>query len=76
MSKNELSSKRIIQLLKAEKLLNALEAGGVDNWEGYDESLKDLRKEEEIDNLVVDTIYSIMEEVCVNASVEYPARTA
>ena len=32
---------RFEELIKAEKTLSALEAGGVDNWEWYYESLKD-----------------------------------
>ena len=43
---SELSKQRIIELERAEAKLQALEAGGVDNWEWYDESLKDYRKEE------------------------------
>ena len=35
------SAKRYEELLKTEKELAALEAGGVDNWEWYSESLRD-----------------------------------
>lgn len=31
--------KRLVELLREELNLKALEAGGVDNWEGYDDSL-------------------------------------
>lgn len=34
----------IRQLEKRVELLNALEAAGVDNWEGYDEALEILEK--------------------------------
>ena len=37
----EISKKRYEELLEAEKELNALHAGGVDNWEWYHESLKE-----------------------------------
>lgn len=30
------------QLLEDQKLLNALRAGGVDNWEGWDDAIKNL----------------------------------
>jgi hypothetical protein len=30
------------ELLESQKILNALYAGGVDNWEWYDASLEDL----------------------------------
>lgn len=32
---------------KSQAKLNALEAGGVDNWDGYDFALEELRKEDE-----------------------------
>lgn len=36
-----ISSERYAELLKAEEELSALHAGGVDDWEWYNESLKD-----------------------------------
>lgn len=36
-----ISLKRYRELLDSEKKLNALEAGGVDNWEWYSESLQE-----------------------------------
>lgn len=36
-----ISSERLAELLEAEEELNALHAGGVDDWEWYDQSLKD-----------------------------------
>jgi len=44
--KNELRLVIIIDELRAkEQLLDALEAAGVDNWEGYDEAIEILRKD-------------------------------
>ena len=37
----EITPKRFKQLERSEAKLNALEAGGVDNWDFYDESLKE-----------------------------------
>ncbi len=34
-----ITKKRYIELMRAEEVLNRLEAGGVDNWEWYGESL-------------------------------------
>ena len=34
-------------LIKRLELLDALEAAGVDNWEGYDEALEILRKNQD-----------------------------
>ena len=36
MKKYIIDEKRLIELLFAEDELNALEAAGVDNWEGFD----------------------------------------
>ncbi len=35
------SEKELHKLLEAEAILNALEAGGVDNWSYYEEAIKD-----------------------------------
>lgn len=40
-----ISKSRLEELERAERKLNALEAGGVDNWEWFDESLKELHSE-------------------------------
>ena len=44
----EISEKRLQELEMAESKLDALEAGGVDNWAGYDDSLAEYRKENEL----------------------------
>jgi hypothetical protein len=36
-----ITTARYIELLKSEAVLDALSAGGVHNWEWYDQSLKD-----------------------------------
>lgn len=43
--KVEISAKELAELLTASRILTALSAGGVDNWEWYGESLKDYEKE-------------------------------
>ncbi len=43
-----MDEKRMEELLRAEKKLNALQDGGVDNWEWYEESLKEYHAEEEL----------------------------
>jgi len=43
------SKQRLKELERAEAKLNALEAGGVDNWEWYGESLKEYNAENEIE---------------------------
>lgn len=42
-----ISRERYAELDAAEDKLNALEAAGVDNWQGYDIAMEELRKEQE-----------------------------
>jgi hypothetical protein len=42
-----LDRKTYEQLVLDSRILHALYAGGVDNWEWYDESLRDLRGEDD-----------------------------
>ncbi len=37
----DISVERFLKLLNAERILNALYDGGVDNWEWYEDSLPD-----------------------------------
>jgi hypothetical protein len=37
----------LAELREAQEKLNALEAGGVDNWDGYDFAMEPIRKREE-----------------------------
>lgn len=57
-----ITEERLKQLEQAERKLSALEAGGVDNWGGYDFALEELRKEEERDDKLED-IASKIEEI-------------
>jgi hypothetical protein len=56
-----MSSKRMQELLNAERKLNALEAGGVDNWEWYDEALESIRKEDKLEDVVDMYVQNILE---------------
>lgn len=55
----KLTEKRIEELLKAERLLDALKAGGVDNWDGYSFATEEIRKEDAL----ADEISEMMDEV-------------
>jgi len=72
--KTEISLTELQKLKRAQSKLEALEAGGVDNWEWYAESLKDWFKENECDELVEDMIATI-NDVLVEADVDQPAGT-
>jgi hypothetical protein len=58
-----ISEQRLRQLERAERKLNALESGGVDNWEWYSESLKDYFKEEELAELLDDSTQQLEEDL-------------
>ena len=47
MDRIEINLDRYAELLDKERRLDALEAGGVDNWEGYDWVMEEYWKEEE-----------------------------
>lgn len=68
----ELSKHEYEKLQREVAKLRALEAGGVDNWEWYDESLKEWRKENEVEELVDDFIENLSD-ILVEADVEEPA---
>ena len=40
-----ISVERCNELIRSEKILNALYAGGVDNWEWYEEALENMDDE-------------------------------
>lgn len=67
-----ISAKRLQQLERSQRIHDALEAGGVDNWEGYGESLKDFRKEEELETLIQDYTNEILQVCSEEGDVEYP----
>lgn len=52
--------------------LNALEAGGVDNWDWYSESLSEWHKENAIDEFLDDAALELHEWLC-DADVDFPA---
>jgi hypothetical protein len=56
--------------------LNALEAGGVDNWEGFDDSLTDWRKENDLTEMIDGLVHEFSEsvgELSCDATVDFPA---
>ena len=56
MTEAKISPRRLKELERMEAKLNALESGGVDNWDFYDDALKDYHinneKDERIESLI------------------------
>lgn len=73
MSEVKISKRELEELYRSQRKLQALEAGGVDNWEWYDESLKELRKEDEYDELLDQFVDEILQVCSEEGDVEYPA---
>lgn len=72
MGSVSVDKKRLEDLERASRKLAALEAGGVDNWEWYSESLSDFLKEEGEEELISDFIGSL-NDVIAEANVDQPA---
>lgn len=53
-----ITMERLSELEAADAKLAALEAAGVDNWEGYSHAMRILREEEE-ENAAIDAVTSI-----------------
>lgn len=62
----------LAKLEKAYRKLRALEIGGVDSWEFYDEALKEYRKEEAVEEFIDDFIEDL-DEILIDADIDYPA---
>lgn len=72
MSENiKISKKELDELRDAQAKLNALEAGGVDNWEWYDKSLEAYHAQKALE----DDIHALVDEICLAAceNAEEPA---
>lgn len=72
MAEVKVQEKRLKELERAYAKLQALENGGVDNWEWYGESLKEWNKENALEELFEDT-YEELLEILVEARVDEPA---
>lgn len=50
-------------LIRDRETLRALEAGGVDNWDGYDFALEEIHKRREFEDRIEDEINSLFGEL-------------
>ena len=62
-----IDNKRLKELEDAERRLCALEAGGVDNWEFYGDSLEEYEKEKEREEEIENVLQEIQEVLFSNA---------
>lgn len=76
MTKITISEDEYEQLQEAKMMLDALKAGGVDNWEWYDESLKELLEAKEKREKLNEVIEEIFEELCSSYIIEPAGRGA
>ena len=74
-SKVEMTQAEYDKMQRELRKLYALEAGGVDNWEWYDESLNEWRKENAMDEMIDNLVYEFSEvvnEMAIEAEVDFP----
>ena len=57
----EITREKLKKLEKAQEKLQALEGGGVDNWEFYGEAMDTLIKKEEIEESINDSLVELEE---------------
>ena len=66
----QISQKELDELLDQSSKLRALENGGVDNWEGYSESLtayhEEKQREESLDQLVEEILVACSDDIDVD----------
>lgn len=67
----EISAERLRELERIEMKMNALEAGGVDNWEFYGDALKEYNKNIENEEKIVEAFDGICE--VLSEGIEEPA---
>lgn len=69
----KINKKRLEELERAASKLQALENGGVDNWEWYSESLKEWNKENQLEEMIQDFIENAAQILAECSEVDYPA---
>lgn len=72
MSEVKIPQEKYNKMLRQIEKLEALERGGVDNWEGYGESLADWFAENEVEE-ALDAFVEEVNDILVDAEVDEPA---
>ncbi len=73
MTKITVDEKRLKELERAYAKLQALENGGVDNWEWYGESLKEWHKENRLEELLDEVIENVHDIMVDGVDHDFPA---
>lgn len=63
----QIKKEEYARLIDAQAQLNALEAGGVDNWDGYEFALEDYWKQQEEEELKDNLLDELCEHLCEGA---------
>jgi hypothetical protein len=71
INKTTIDFQRLKELERKEAKLNALERGGVDNWDAYDDALAEYRIEIELEEKIEACADDILEEI--SQFIEQPA---
>jgi hypothetical protein len=59
----EITKERLAYLEDIEKKMDALEAGGVDNWSGYSVSLEQYHSEKELEEELTDLVADVVQQI-------------
>lgn len=69
----KISAKRLKELERAQAKLQALENGGVDNWEWYGESLKEWNKENRLEEILEEVVENVHDIMVDGVDYDFPA---
>ena len=69
----KITAERLAALEKSERWLNALRNSGVDNWDGYEFAVEDIRAEEEVEDFIEELTDELI--AAVGENVDEPAGT-
>ena len=69
----KISQEEYDRLIKVDRKMDALEKGGVDNWEWYSESLAEIFKEEQQEEAIKSAYFDFTDAIYDHISHDYPA---
>lgn len=69
----KISAKRLKELERAQAKLQALESGGVHDWEWFEESLKEWNKENRLEEILEEVVENIHDIMVDGVDYDFPA---